>query len=60
MFDKEIDSIYIIDSAFGLPTGFTIRERNIVGYVNFTTTKTIYILRDADKYFNNHFRIDGF
>ena len=52
MFDKEIDSIYIIDSAFGLPTGFTIRERNIVGYVNFTTTKTIVVKLSDNTYYN--------
>jgi len=52
MFDNEIDSIYIIDSAFGLPTGFTIRERNIVGYVNFTTTKTIVVKLSDNTYYN--------
>lgn len=52
MFDKEIDSIYVIDSAFGLPTGFTIRERNIVGYVNFTTTKTIVVKLSDNTYYN--------
>ena len=52
MFDKEIDSIYIIDNAFGLPTGFTIRERNIVGYVNFTTTKTIVVKLSDNTYYN--------
>ncbi len=52
MFDKEIDSIYIIDSAFGLPTGFTIRERNIVGYVNFTTSKTIVVKLSDNTYYN--------
>lgn len=52
MFDKEIDSIYTIDSAFGLPTGFTIRERNIVGYVNFTTTKTIVVKLSDNTYYN--------
>ena len=52
MFDTEIDSIYTIDSAFGLPTGFTIRERNIVGYVNFTTSKTIVVKLSDNTYYN--------
>ena len=52
MFDTEIDSIYTIDSAFGLPTGFTTRERNIVGYVNFTTPKTIVVKLSDNTYYN--------
>ena len=52
MFDQEIDSVYTIDTAFGLPTGFTVRERRIVGYVNFTTSKTIVVKLSDGTFYN--------
>ena len=42
-FNQEIDSILVIVKAYNLPTGFNISTngKSIVGYVNFTTTKTM-------------------
>jgi hypothetical protein len=53
MFNQEIDSVLTIDTAYDLPTGFYISSngRNIVGYVNFTETKTIIVkLSDSTTY----------
>jgi len=45
MFNQEIDSVLTIDTAYDLPLGFYISTngRNIVGYVNFTDTKTVVV-----------------
>lgn len=45
MFNQEIDSVLTIDTAYDLPSGFYISTngRNIVGYVNFTDTKTVVV-----------------
>jgi hypothetical protein len=45
MFNQEIDSVLTIDTAYDLPTGFNISTngKNIVGYVNFTDTKTVIV-----------------
>ena len=54
MFNQEIDSILTIDTAYDLPTGFSISSngRNIVGYVNFTETKTIIVKLSDNTIYN--------
>ena len=45
MFSQEIDSVLTINTAYDLPAGFNISTngKNIVGYVNFTDTKTVIV-----------------
>ena len=53
MFNQEIDSVQTIDIAYDLPLGFYISTngKNIVGYVNFTDTKTVTVkLSDGTVY----------
>ena len=53
MFNQEIDSLLTIVTAYSLPTGFSVSSdgKRIVGYVNFTDTKTIKIeLSDSSTY----------
>lgn len=53
MFNQEIDSLLTIVTAYSLPTGFSVSSdaKRIVGYVNFTDTKTIKIeLSDTSTY----------
>jgi hypothetical protein len=53
MFNQEIDSLLTIVTAYSLPTGFSISSdaKRIIGYVNFTDTKTIKLeLSDSSTY----------
>ena len=53
MFNQEIDSLLTIVTAYSLPTGFSVSSdaKRIIGYVNFTDTKTIKLeLSDGSTY----------
>ena len=53
MFNQEIDSLLTIVTAYSLPTGFLVSSdaKRIIGYVNFTDTKTIKLeLSDGSTY----------
>ena len=53
VFNQEIDSILVIVKAYNLPAGFNISTngKSIIGYVNFTTAKTIIVkLSDETTY----------
>ena len=51
--NQEIDSILVIVKTYNLPAGFNISTngKSIIGYVNFTTAKTIIVkLSDETTY----------
>ena len=53
VFNQEIDSILVIVKTYNLPAGFNISTngKSIIGYVNFTTAKTIIVkLSDETTY----------